>query len=119
MTANKYLLYTVFINLCECRSYSKTARELGYASHKIISQKMLSLAKLLGAKSLFTRTKRGVTPSKAAMDLYYQIKPALDAIGAAEENFLKTHNLPYTPRPQQPMKLCPTCADIVATLIRN
>ena len=74
-----YNLYAVFMKVCEIKSYSKVAEQLGYSAHQSISDKMVALAKQLGVKTLFVRHSRGVVPTAEALKLYEKVKSSFEA----------------------------------------
>lgn len=80
-----YNLYAVFMKVCDVKSYSKAAEQLGYSAHQPISEKMQLFANQLGLDTLFVRHSRGVVPTDLALDLYKRVKPHFDAIDCAED----------------------------------
>ena len=81
-----YNLYAVFMKVCEIKSYSKVAEELGYSAHQSISDKMVTLAKQLGVKTLFVRHSRGVVPTAEALKLYDQVKASFNSLSMVEDD---------------------------------
>ena len=81
-----YNLYAVFMKVCEIKSYSKVAEELGYSAHQSISDKMVTLAKQLGVKTLFVRHSRGVVPTAEALKLYNKVRALFGELSLAEDD---------------------------------
>lgn len=84
-------LYKVFCEVVKYRSFSNAAKSL-YMTQPAISQAMMQLEEELGIR-LFTRTPKGVIPTKEGQILFEYANSALNLIDVGEKKIEESRNL--------------------------
>ncbi|MEY8304595.1 LysR family transcriptional regulator [Anaerosalibacter bizertensis] len=84
-------LYKVFCEVVKYRSFSNAAKSL-YMTQPAISQSIMQLEEELGIR-LFTRTPKGVIPTKEGQILFEYANSALNLIDVGEKKIEESRNL--------------------------